>query len=158
MTPLTTRRRVEKPMAFCLLLVLAMLLLSACGGNPQNQQQANQSKQALDRELAHAQNMGVPADMLQPIIQQEQQLSGTGAPLSLFGDQPVTDYYSNLALRYSQLDTQTTGLETQSTQQLDYQTSQDLQNMSNALAQRQDQGFTEAQIFANRLEIGRAHV
>ncbi len=152
MTPLTTRRRVGKPMALCLLLVLAMLLLSACGGNPQNQQQARQNKQALDTALAHAQNIGVPMNLLQSVMQQEQQLGGTNAPLSLFGDQPVNDYYSNLALRYSQLTTQVTGLESQSTQQLDYQASQDLQNMSNALAQRQDQGFVEAQTFASKLD------
>lgn len=152
MKPLTTRRRVGKPMTLCLLLVLAMLLLSACGGNPQNQQQVRQNKQALDAALAHAQSIGVPMSLLQPMMQQEQQLSGTSAPLSLFGDQPVNDYYSNLALRYSQLNTQVTGLESQSTQQLDYQASQDLQNMSNALAQRQDQGFVEAQTFASRLD------
>lgn len=152
MKPLTTRRRVGKPMTLCLLLVLAMLLLSACSGNPQNQQQARQNKQALDAALTHAQSIGVPMSLLQPVMQQEQQISGTSAPLSLFGDQSVNDYYSNLALRYSQLNTQVTGLESQNTQQLDYQASQDLQNMSNALAQRQDQGFVEAQTFASRLD------
>lgn len=138
-------------MVLCLILVLAMLFLSSCNGNPPNQQQASQNKQTLDTTLVAAQNIGVPADLLQPIRQQEQQLSSTNAPLSLFGDQPATIYYQNLALRYSQLNTQVLGLETQSTQQLDYQAAQDLQNLSNALALRQDQGFVEAKIFADQL-------
>lgn len=152
MKPLTTmRRRVGKPMVLCLLLVLATLLLSSCNGNPQNQQQASQSKQALDSTLANAQSIGVPANLLQPIRQQEQQLSGTSAPLSLFGSQPTDTYYTTLAQSYAQLNTQVTGLETQSTEQLDYQAAQDLQNVSNALAQRQDQGFVETKTFADQL-------
>lgn len=146
-----TRRRVEKPLAFCLLLLLVSFLLSACGGNPQTQQQVNRNKQALDSSLAQAKNIGVPASMLQPIIQQEQQLTGTHSPLGLFSDQPIDNYYQNLALRYSQLGTQVIGLETQATQQFDYQASQDLQTMSNALAERQSQNFPGVQTFANQL-------
>jgi hypothetical protein len=145
------RRRVGRPLAFFLLFTLITLLLSACGGNPQIQQQATKNKQALDNSLAQAQNIGVPANLLQPIRQQEQQLAGTHSPLGLFGDQPVDDYYTNLALRYSQLNSQVVGLETQTTQQFDYQASQDLQTMSNILAERQSQNFTEAQTFANQL-------
>lgn len=145
------RRRVEKPLAFCLLLALITLLLSACGGNPQTQQQASQSKQTLDRDLAHAQSIGVPASLLTPIIQQEQQLTGTHSPLGLFSDQPVNDYYQNLVQRYTQLDAQVTGLETQETQQTDYQASQDLQTMSNALAERQGQNLAQTQTFATQL-------
>ncbi|HLI68346.1 MAG TPA: L,D-transpeptidase [Ktedonobacteraceae bacterium] len=145
------RRRVEKGSALCLLLSLFIFLLSACGGNPQTQQQASKNKQALDTALAQARNIGVPANLLQPIMQQEQQLTVTHAPLSLFGDQPVEVYYQDLAMRYSQLLTQVTGLETQITQQFDYQASQALQTMSNALAERQDQNFVEAQTFANEL-------
>src|SRR5260370_42560960 len=150
MKPLSaTRRRARKPLAFCLLLILATVLFSACGGNPQTQQQVSQNKQALDNSLAHAQSIGVPANLLQPIIQQEQQLTSTHAPLGLFGDQPVNDYYSNLALRYSQLSTQVIGLKSQSTQQLDYQAYQDLQTLSNVLNERQN--FVEAQTFADQL-------
>ncbi|HEY3991566.1 MAG TPA: L,D-transpeptidase [Ktedonobacteraceae bacterium] len=145
------RRRVEKSLAFCLLLVLVTFLLSACGGNPQTQQQASQSQQTLDNDLAHARTIGVPATLLKPIIQQEQQLTSTHSPLGLFSDQPVNDYYQNLALRYTQLDSQVTGLETQETQQLDYQASQDLQTMSNALAGRQGQNLTPLQIFSTQL-------
>src|SRR5579875_2611235 len=89
------RRRVEKGSALCLLLSLFIFLLSACGGNPQTQQQASKNKQALDTALAQARNIGVPANLLQPIMQQEQQLTVTHAPLSLFGDQPVEVYYQD---------------------------------------------------------------
>src|SRR5258708_35660465 len=122
MRPLfATRRRVGKPLALCLLLVLATLLLSACGGNPQLQQQSGQDKQTLDTSLTHAKSVGVPANLLQPIIQQEQELADTHAPLGIFSSQSVYDYYNNLVKRYAQLNTQVTGLETQITQQFDYQ-------------------------------------
>lgn len=145
------RRRMEKPLACGLLLLLLTLLLSACGGNPQTQQQANQNRQTLNNSLANAQRIGVPASMLQPIIQQEQQLTNTHAPLGLFGDQPVNGYYQNLALSYSQLNAQVVGLEAQATQSLDYQASQDLQTLSNALATRQGQNLPQVQAFATRL-------
>jgi len=148
---LTTRKRVGKPLALCLLLVLSMLLLSACNGNPQFQQQANQDKHTLDSSITAAQKIGVPANVLQPIIQQEQQLAGTHSPLGIFGDQPVDNYYTNLATRYTQLNTQVTGLETQITQQLDYQASQDLQTLSTALASRQGQNVGSITTFANQL-------
>lgn len=144
------RRRMEKSLALCLLLVLISCLLSACGGNPQLQQQASKNKQALDRSLAQARSIGIPASMLQPIIQQEQQLASGHAPLSLFSDQSADDYNQNLALRYSQLNSQVIGLETQATQQFDYQASQDLQTMSNALAERQGQNLSASQ-FAHEL-------
>ncbi|HEU5381101.1 MAG TPA: L,D-transpeptidase [Ktedonobacteraceae bacterium] len=151
MRPLSaTRRHRGKPLAG-LILILAMLLLSACNGNSQIQQQASQNKQALDRSLLHARSVGVPANLLQPIMQQEQQLAGTHAPFGLFGVQPVNDYNGNLALRYSQLNSQITGLVTQITQQLDYQATQDLQTLSNALAERQGQHFVEVKTFADQL-------
>lgn len=149
--PSATRRRVERSLALFLLLVLITFSLSACGGNPQLQQQASQNKQALDSSLAQARSIGLPDSMLQPIVQQEQKLAGTHAPLGLLGDQSVDDYYRNLALRYSQLNSQVIGLETQATQQFDFQASQDLQNLSNALAERQGQNLSAVQTFANQL-------
>lgn len=145
------QRRVEKSLALCLLFTLVTFLLSACGGNPQTQQQVNQNKQALDHSLTNAQNIGIPANLLQPIIQQEQQLAGTHSPFGLFSDQPVDDYYQNLAQRYAQLNAQVTGLVTQETQQLDYQASQDLQTMSTVLAQRQGQNMPQTKTFAGQL-------
>src|SRR5947209_18100097 len=84
-------------------LIGLMLLLSACGGNPQVQQQANSSKAQLDAQLQHAQAIGVPQSILQPVLSQEQQLSSSSAAFTLFDDQPAADYYANLATRYHQL-------------------------------------------------------
>lgn len=132
-------------------LALVLLFVSACGGNPQAQQQADASKIAFNDEIAHAQSIGIPSPMLAPIISQAAALSGTSAPFTLFNDQPVTQYNQNLAQRYSMLTLEVKGLEAQATQQFDYQASQDLQTMENALAQRQSQKFVEARIFASQL-------
>ena len=122
-----------------------------CGGNPQAQQQANTNKAKLDTLITNAQNIGVPAATLQPILQQEKQLSASSAPFALFNDQSVADYYTNLAQRYSILAVQVQGLVTQSTQQLDYQASQTLQKLEAALAQRQSQNFVEAKTYSAQL-------
>ncbi len=126
------------------------LLLSACG-DPQQQQQANQDKAALDALVAHAQSIGVPAAQLSAITQQEKKLSQTNAPLTIFSNQPVTDYYSNLAQNYHILTVQVRGLETQVTQQSGYQASRDLKQFATLLSQRQAQGFTEAKTFGSQL-------
>src|SRR6266704_3375092 len=83
---------------------------------------------------------------------QEAQLSSTSAPITLFSDQPATDYYANLTRRYQMLAIQVHGLETQVTQQLDYQAYMDIQKLESALAQRQTQGFVEAKTFATQLD------
>jgi lipoprotein-anchoring transpeptidase ErfK/SrfK len=134
-----------------LLLLLLSLALSACGGSSQSQQQATASKATLDQLLAHAQSIGVPVTLLQPIQQQEVQISNTSAPLGLFSDQSTNDYYNNLTQRYHALSIQVKGLEYQTTQQLDYQTSLDLQSFEKSLAVRQAQGFIEAKTFASQL-------
>ena len=130
---------------------LLMLVLSACSGNAQVQQSTSTSKQQLDSLLTHAQSIGVPGSLLQPIISQEKQLSATSAPLTLFDHQPATNYYSNLQQRYQALAVQVRGLEDQAIQQLDYQASLDLQDFESVLAKRQAQGFAETKTFANQL-------
>src|SRR5205823_14321973 len=84
-------------------LIGLMFLTSACGGNPQVQQQANVSEAQLAAQLQHAQAIGVPQLTLQPVLSQEQQLSSSSAPFTPFNDQPATDYYANLTIRYHQL-------------------------------------------------------
>ena len=79
------------------MLVGMMLLITACGGSSQSQTQLNQSKATLDQAIQHAQSIGIPESALQPIIKKEQQLNSTGAPFTLFNDQPVTDYNTKLA-------------------------------------------------------------
>jgi hypothetical protein len=131
--------------------ILLVMLLSACNSNPQLQQQESQNKVELDNAITHAQNIGVPASMLQSIIKQENQLTRTNAPIALFNDQPVKEYYSNVAQRYATLTVEVNGLVSQTTQQFDFKASQDLQILENALAERQAQNFVEAKTFANQL-------
>ncbi len=145
------RRRASKGMLTLPLAILLTLLLSACNGNPQLQQQVSQNKADLDSAVARAQSIGVPDFMLQPIIGQENQLGNTNAPIGLLNDQSVNDYYSNVTQRYAMLTVEVNGLISQSTQQLDYKASLDLQSLENALAQRQAQNFVEARTYANQL-------
>ena len=57
-----------------------LLFTSACGANPQIQQQASQNQTKLDSLLQRAQTIGVPGSLLQSIIKQKQQLASTQAP------------------------------------------------------------------------------
>src|SRR5690349_4300165 len=91
-------------------LVGMMFLITACGGSPQSQAQVNQNKARLDQALQHARSIGIPVSALQPIMKQEQQMISTGAPFTLFNDQPVTDYNTNLASHFQQLEIQTEGV------------------------------------------------
>ncbi len=132
-------------------LLLAALLLNACGDNPQTQQQATQSRKSFEQELAHARMIGTPEAQLQSIIKQAQQLNQTSAPLTLFSSEPTTTYYANMSQRYTMLKIQLRGLEMQVTQQLDFQANTDLQNFATVLSQRQAQGFVAAKNFASQL-------
>jgi len=134
----------------CVLTLLA-LSLNACSENATIKQQASDNKANLDKELNQARNIGVPTSQLNTILQQEEQLTQVNPPLTLLSAQPATNYYTNLAERYQMLTVQTRSLETQSTQQLDYRATLDLQNFATILAQRQAQGFTEAGPFVDRL-------
>src|SRR5579872_4152130 len=146
-----SQRHVRKGVLALLSALMVMLFLSACGGDPAAQQQASQNKSAFDTEIARAQSIGIPSSMLTPITSQATQLNATNAPVGLFNDSSVTSYNSNIAARYQMLTLETKGLETQATQQLDYQASQDLQTLATALAVRQGQKFIEAKTFANQL-------
>jgi lipoprotein-anchoring transpeptidase ErfK/SrfK len=128
-----------------------MLLLTACGGNPQVQQQANASKVQLDAQLQHAQTIGVPQSILQPVLAQEQQLSSSSAPFTLFNDQPANDYYANLATRYHQLLVQLQGIVSVTTQQFQLQAQRDLQNFQMVLKQSQAKNVGNLQPFSQQL-------
>src|SRR5437660_845956 len=156
--PRIVRRSASKGMLLFSLGILLVMLLSACNSNPQLQQQESQNKVELDNAIIHAQNIGVPASMLQPIIRQENQLTQTNAPISLFNDKPVNEYYSNVAQRYATLAVEVNGLVSQTTQQFDFKASQDLQILENALAKRQAQKFVEAKTFANQLTQYHSHL
>lgn len=98
-------------------LAFLTLLLSACGpGAPSTIPQATRNKGTLDQQINTARNMGVPAGLLQPIIDQERTLSHTGSPaVTIFSNQAATNYYANLARQYKTLTDQITTLEGQAT-------------------------------------------
>src|SRR5207237_7995486 len=93
-------QRVAQAMLAVLLLGLTVLT-TACGGDPQAQQSASQNKAQLDQMLQHAQQIGVHATSLAPIVKKEQQLNNSSAPFSLFNHQSDTNYYKNHANQYS---------------------------------------------------------
>src|SRR5690242_16134737 len=75
-------------------------LLTACGGDTSMWRQADTSKTTLAQTLQHALAIGVPAAALQSIQQQYTTLANTNAPIALFNNQSVDDYYQNITSRY----------------------------------------------------------
>src|SRR5579884_4121784 len=128
-------------------LIGLMLLLSACGGNSQVQQQAMAGK----AQLQHAEAIGIPQFLLQPVLSQEQALSSSSAPFTLFNDQPATDYYANLGTRYHQLSVQLQGIISVATQQFQLQAQRAVQNFQIVLKQSQAKNVGNLQAFSQQL-------
>jgi hypothetical protein len=124
-----------------------MLLITACGGSPQSQAQLNQSKAVLDQTLQRARSIGIPVSALQAIIKQEQQLSNTGTPFTLFNDQPVTNYNTKLANNYQQLEIQAEAIVSSVSAQYDIQAQQDLQFFQSSLSTLQQRRVGNTQAF-----------
>src|SRR5260370_2316362 len=147
-------KKTRRVSSFVLLITLLTLLLSACG-SPQTEQQANKSKAELDSQIAHARSAGIADSTLQPIVNQEKNLSQTNTPSTLFSNQPATNYYQNLPKRYQILTVQVPGLKDQVTQKLSYQAVQNLQGFQTILTQRQTQACVEVSTFSNLYHIYR---
>ncbi len=145
--PLHASHGSQRRATLALFLLALMVLISACGGDPQIQQQASKNKAALDASLQQAQRIGVVASFITPIQKQEQQLSSTNAPFSPFNDTADTNYYHNIATRYDQLNVQTQGIIATSTEQAQTLADRTLQNFGTALSQRRAQGLS-VQAFA----------
>src|SRR5579863_639633 len=144
--PVGVSRRVAR-ILFAFFLLSLVVLLSACGGDPQVQHQTSQQKAQLDQLLQHARQIGVPAPALNPLQKQEQQIATTGAPFSPFNDQPVTDYYRNQASQYLKLQGQLQVLITSTTNQYQLQAQNDVQVFQQALARRSQQHLGNLQRF-----------
>jgi len=129
------------------MLVGMMLFITACGGSTQSQAQLNQSKAMLDQTLKHARSIGIPESVLQSVIKQEQQLSSTGAPFTLFNDQQVTNYNTKLASNYQQLETQTEAIVSSISDQYNVQAQQDLQFFQSSLTAQQQRKVGNTQAF-----------
>ncbi|MBF6589807.1 MAG: L,D-transpeptidase [Ktedonobacterales bacterium] len=127
-----------------LFMVVAAMLLSACGSDA-NQALAQQNKAKLDQELGHARSgLGVPNSMLQPIEKQEAKIAN--------GEGGWTYNYQDAASNYSLLYTQLLGVEQTATDTLKKQTGLDLQAFSTALNERRQQGFGESSAYQARLQ------
>jgi hypothetical protein len=131
------RAYLRRTLAAMFLVSLLVPLLTACGGDSQAQQQANQDKTALMKTLQNAQTIGVPNKSLQPIQKQIQDLNATQAPLTLFDDTPATQYYTNVSTRSKQLQVQIQGLVQASTEQLEQQAQSNLERLQHTLASKQ---------------------
>jgi L,D-transpeptidase catalytic domain len=122
--------------------LLFALLLSACGANG-SQSNAQSSRNRLDSELRHAQQMGIPDSMLKPIETQE---------ASVASGQDGWGYsYDNAAHNYDLLYNQVVGIEQQSVQTLQDQAVKDVTALSTIITQRQSQGFSEVKSYQARL-------
>ena len=120
-------------MLFVGVMIGLMMFISACGGDDYTQQQASQNKAQLDHLLQQARDIGVPLSLLQPVLQQEQQLSySNGIGLNT---QSNTDHYHYLATHYNQLTAQVRNIITSSTQRFQSQAQTDMQNFQLALSQ-----------------------
>jgi hypothetical protein len=113
--------------------------MSACGGGTQERQTALQSQARFDQQLKYAQQIGVPAALLQPLLRAEQQLPSSSPPFNLFNNQPTDTYYDNLTAHYSLLASQLQDLITASTNQARSQTQQHLLDFQTILQQAHTQ-------------------
>lgn len=127
-----------------------MLLLSACGGNSNLQQQASQAQSKLDKQLQYAKTIGVPASALQPITQQEQKLTSTGAPFSLFNDTAANTYYQNQTSSYQKLFNQLQTVIAMTTGQDEGKAQSDLQSFDQSLSSQTKQKVGDLQAFSTR--------
>jgi lipoprotein-anchoring transpeptidase ErfK/SrfK len=130
------------------LLLGLVLAMSGCGGSQQSQQQASQSKSQFDSTLKHARDIGVPASSLQPVIQQEQKLSSTSAPSSLFDDASATTYYLSQAKNYNTLSTQLQDIINTATGDAATKAQLNMQSFQQALVKSQSLKTNNISVFA----------
>src|ERR1051326_5731084 len=103
------------PIVLVLWLLAMAMMVSGCGGDAWTRQKASAQHTQLDQTLRHAQQVGVPSALLSSVVQQEQTVASARPPFSPFDNQPINNYYSGLATRYAQLDVQTRGIITATT-------------------------------------------
>lgn len=134
-------KRVRFSLLFLLCMGMLSGLLTACGGDAHLQQDAQQQQKSFEQALSHAQSVGVPNTLLQPIEKQQQDLQSSSAPWNFFDASIVDDYYRNLSQRYGALSIQTEGLIDSSTDRYRQQAVSDLDHLQSSLANKQKQNF-----------------
>ncbi|HEX9067371.1 MAG TPA: L,D-transpeptidase [Ktedonobacterales bacterium] len=127
-----------------LALLLASVLLTACGGGA-DQDAAKRNKANLDAELTHARSdLGLPDSMLTSVTSQESKIAtGEGGLLYSYGDAA-----SNYAVLLNQLK----GIEATAAQTLRTQAQADLDAFARILRQRRDDGFSEVADYQARYD------
>jgi len=133
---------------FCLSL---LLFLSACGSLSPAGQQAQQDKAALDAELTHAQQIGVPQSLLAPIQDQENRVAQGASPTGLFGDKTPDSAYKDASTSYQVLLAEVQNVEIQATQLAQHQTETNIGNFADALQMRQNEQYPQVPDFQARL-------
>jgi hypothetical protein len=127
---------------FAALLLLA-LVAAACGADP-SQAQARRNRAQLDAELRHAQQIGIPPSMLQPVV--------TGERKTANGEGGWGYSYQSAAADYSRLYSQLIQVELRSSGILMQQATRNLGTFSSLLAARKQDGFVEADGYQQRYD------
>jgi len=83
-------------------------------------------------------------------VKQEQHISSTSAPFTLFDDQPATNYYLNQAHQYSQLFNQLQGIVSSTTQQYSTQAQLDMQDFQQTLSVQRAKNLGNIQAFSEQ--------
>ena len=150
--PVETRRRIAQAIV-ALLLLSTTLLMSACGRGTQEQQTALQSQARFDQQLKYAQQIGVPATLLQPLQRTEEQLRSSSPSFHPFDNRSADTYYNNLTRHYSLLALQLQEVITASTKQSRSQAQQHLEDFQITLQQAQSHNQPTGNFAA---QLGRA--
>ncbi len=128
--------------AFIAALFLVALTAGACGNDP-SQAYAQRNRAQLDAELRHAQQLGIPQSMLQPVVTAEHKTAqGAGG----WGYS-----YQNAAASYARQYTQLMRIEQQSVGVLTQQATNNIGLFSAQLNLVQKDGFVEAAGYQQRL-------
>lgn len=127
-------------------LLFSLLVLGVVGytGSAGAQQQIARSKAALDQQISRARLVGVPSSLLQPVLQQEQQLDSSSSLLARLINASA---YASLTNRYQALEMRVPDVIAEATDQAHTRAQQDMQNFQTALSRETAQGAGNIQSF-----------
>ncbi len=148
------KRAPKKPLALIgcgigLLVMLSLLVLGIVDvrANAPAAQQADQNEAALNQRILQARALGVPAALLQPVLQQEQQLDRSN---TVFMHLSTSSAYQNLAQRYHTLSTRIPGVIAAASEQAQARAQQDVENFQVDLSRQLVQGTGNPRIFSQQ--------
>lgn len=127
--------------SFLLPAAALLIMLSACGSLTPTGQAALHEQSKLQAMLKQAATIGVPANLLAPIRQQEQRVNSQLVPGGLFSGQIPDSTYQRAIASYRQLESEVISVTNQTTQTEQVRASQNLQALDQVLQERQHQGF-----------------